>query len=88
MPNEVTVTAVRRWYLERVAPTSPWRETWKPCFDGRFDSNGIQTDGQDTLGLHWSRNNSESLGLSASNAADGPVEITLVRRSNAEMPCQ
>lgn len=88
MPSEVTVMAVRRWYLERVAPTSPWRETWQPCFDGRFDSSGVQADGQDTLGLSWSRNGSELLALTASNAVDEPVAITILRRSDTEMPCQ
>ena len=88
MPSEVTVTEVRRWYLERVPPTAPWRETWKPCFGGRFDTFGIQEDGRETLGLSWSRNDSEELSLAARNAQGGSVEITIVRRSNTEMPCQ
>lgn len=87
MPSGVTVTAVRRWYLERVAPTSPWRDSWTPCFGGRFDSTGVQSDGQETLGLSWSRNRSESLSLTASGELGDLVQIAIARRSR-EMPCQ
>lgn len=87
MPSGVSVTAVRRWYLERVAPTSPWRDSWTPCFGGRFDSTGVQSDGQETLGLVWSRNGSESLSLTASGELGDLVQIAITRRSQ-EMPCQ
>ena len=89
MPSDVDVTAVRRWYLERITPTTRWRETWEPCFDGRFDSAGVQSDGQQTLLLSWSRNRSESLFLRAGGERGEPVEIVVGRRAHPDgMPCQ
>lgn len=88
MPAGVTVTAVRQWYLSRVTPTSRWRDVWEPCFDGRFDSAGVQSDGQETLALSWSRNSSEALALTASNDRNEPVAIIVLRRSVESMPCQ
>ena len=89
MPAGVSVTAVRRWYLARVEPKSRWHERWEPCFDGRFDTAGLQGDGQETLALSWSRDRVESLFLTASSSPHEPVEIRIVRRTAPDgMACQ
>lgn len=88
MNGGVSVTAVRSWYLGQVDPTSRWRETWEPCFDGRSDSAGTQADGQDSLLVQWSRNRSENLFVRASGKRGQPVEIVLGRSFDHEMPCQ
>jgi len=86
--EDITLTEVKGWYERELPSTTRLDGGWEPCFDGRFDSFGVQPDGQETVGLHWRIGDTRHLVLRAATGESGRVEITLMDAYTPGQACQ